>query len=250
MRALFDSMPAIYLCLLFMVLCVAASILGHLLFKKLFRYKPQEKNKDILANFFAASCLLYSLLLAFVIIAVWEDYEEVNSIISEETEKLHDINAQAAELPALYAQKIDGGIKLYAQQELDKMQGHENINIKKSLLVLRSNLYKLDSSAENKMIEVINDDIKDIINLRHKRNSHINSHIPHLVWVILIAGSIIVLIFSYMFLAGVSSGEYVYLALFIGMISMCLFLVYALDHPFYGTSGVSLEPFRQIVNGN
>jgi uncharacterized Tic20 family protein len=233
-----------------MIICVTACIICHLIFRKVFKYRPQEKNKDILANFFAASCLLYSLLLAFVIIAVWEDYEDVNSVIIEETEKLLDIREQATELPPMIAQKINGGMILYAQHEIARMKGKEDTVARGILLRLRSKLYLLDSfSVNHKIIDNIKDDIKDIVNLRHKRDSHVNSHIPHLVWVVLITGSIVVVIFSYMFLAGTERSEYLFLTLFVGMISMCLFLVYALDHPFYGTSGVSLEPFRQLMNG-
>jgi hypothetical protein len=251
MQYLFELMPAIYLCLLFTVLAIVVTRLGFSLFKKLFNYEQLQKNKDVLTNMFATVCLIYSLILAFVIVAVWEDYEDVNSAIIQETEKLQDIRMQANGLPGDFKQKITDDVDFYVQHELANLKVNDDKLVDKTHLVkLKYSILNIDTAngVTAKVADAINDDIENVLDLRHERNSHTQSHIPRLVWLILIVGSIIVVFFSYLFLAGTGWGEHLYISLFVAMLAMSLFLIYALDHPFTGTSGVSIEPFREVMS--
>jgi predicted negative regulator of RcsB-dependent stress response len=56
-------------------------------------------NHDVTAVIYGVITLIYSLILAFVIVAVWQDYEEINTDITKEADKLRGIINHAEELP-------------------------------------------------------------------------------------------------------------------------------------------------------
>jgi len=105
-----------------------------------------------------------------------------------------------------------------------------------------------ETEKEQTVLRIIHDDVNEVSDLRQERLTRNHSHVPGLVWLVLITGSFITLIFSYFFFVEpfwlrVLTG--VFLS---GMIALCLFLVFMLDHPFIGSSRISDEPFRQVLN--
>jgi hypothetical protein len=201
---------------------------------------------------FGAISLIYSLILAFVIVAVWNNYEELNNTIEKEADKLSNILIHSQELPDSMSRPIQNAVRDYARLVVSnewQTSTEEKLNNTK-LPLLRQMIVKFESAqpTEEKILDIIDDDLSDAADLRRERINHHHSHVPGMVWVILIAGTIITVLCSYLFSVEPKRLHYLLTCLLTCMIALSLFLVYMLDHPFQGTSHVSGKPFEDLYS--
>ena len=98
------------------------------------------------------------------------------------------------------------------------------------------------------MLNLLDDLVDDAIDLRHERMANNESHVPGLVWLILIIGTCVAIICSYLFSVEPAWLHYFYVFLLTSLIAMCLFLIYMLDHPFEGSTHVSNLPFKELLD--
>jgi hypothetical protein len=71
-----------------MLLGILISWLGLYITRKNLDPEMLEKNHEVAAAVFDIAGLLYSLLVAFIIIAVWESYNKIDESIEKEAAKL------------------------------------------------------------------------------------------------------------------------------------------------------------------
>jgi len=241
------------LCLVFVAVCIGSSMLLLWVFRNYFSITAFREHREVGSIIFGTISLIYSLILAFVIVAVWEDYEELHTDIVREAAKLTDMRFHAAELPVVLSQLVLDNVKGYAELEVkNEWTDNENsLHHNPIMLQLRHKLLIVGGQDTGKVedINVINKDIDDITELRYSRIGHVHSHVPFLVWVILILGSFVMVFFSYLFVAESGSVHYLFTSILTGMLAMCLFLLFALDHPLSGTAAVSPAPFLQAATG-
>ena len=114
---------------------------------------------------------------------------------------------------------------------------------------LRLMLLRLEprNKSEESIYNVLDEDLSSLSDLRRNRLSHNRSQVPNLVWLILKAGSVMLIIFSYFFNVQSLKQKSIYLTFLSGYIAMCMFLVYTLDHPFIGNVQVSRQPYTNIL---
>ena len=73
---------------------------------------------------------------------------------------------------------------------------------------------------------------------------------PPVVWLVLLVGSVISISYTYFFGMKNIRAQYLIAASLTVTITMILFLIYILDHPFTGTSKVSAEPLKDVIADN
>lgn len=244
--------PTGILCLLFVVAIILISLTGLFIFNKWYwKYNPDHKN-GIIGIIFSALSLIYSLLVAFVIVAVWQDYEELNNTIEQESDKLNSIIAHSSRLPDSIKTTLQKTVLNYCNNVVNKewkMQEPDTRYQVSAIPALRLLVlsYQPQSKTQESVFSVLDENLSDISDMRRERLSHTRSHVPQLVWFVLQAGSIIVIIFSYLFNVASIRLKKICVSFLSGMIAMSLFLVYMLDHPFEGSTQVSMAPYKDII---
>lgn len=249
---LFQSLPASLLCLLFVAGCILLSLAGLALFRRSWNREDLPKNREVSGLIFGTLSAIYSLILAFVIVAVWEDYEELRQTVEQESDKLYTITVHAAALPDTLRQPIRQAVRDYSRmvtEEEWQMNGQEAPRSRHRLTPLRLQLatYNPTNDIESKTVDIIDDALNDIIDLHTARLSHARSHVPRLVWLVLIVGSIMVVYFSWFLRTDSRRLQSVFTSFLTAMIAMCLFLLYALDHPFEGSTQISNAPYLELT---
>ena len=254
MEKIINNIPTWINCLLFVAFCAGCYCLVLLLLRSQLKKETLKQNHDVTGVVFGLIGILYSLVLAFVVIAVWEDYEQIDNDVDKEASKLHVIMSHASELPDSMGNKINAAIKNYLEivvnKEWSAMEANEvNELTSNALQYVRNVTFTAEGlSQKNQVIvRLIHDDITDVTDLRQERLTRNHSHVPGLVWMVLIVGSIITITFSYFFYVEPFWLRIVTGVFLTGMIALCLFLVFMLDHPFIGSSKVSSAPFQALL---
>ena len=251
MYYLLTHFHSLLLCLVFTLLVVIVSCLAFNKIRKKLDRKSLEENSEAVGIIFGVISLLYSLIIAFVLVAVWEDYEELNSTITNEADKLDVIMIHAHELPDSLSQNIYSHIKKYTGRviEVEWLTNPKYKIVNTELTSMRYDIFKMHLTDETQqdVLKEINNDMNDLSDLRHERLSHNYSHVPDLVWVILIFGTLIILFCSMLFYMSSVRLQFALISMLAIIISLCLFLLFTLDHPFEGTSAVKSEPYLEVL---
>jgi hypothetical protein len=92
--------------------------------------------------------------------------------------------------------------------------------------------------------------LKRLNNLAEYRRLRIfagNNTVPPVVWLVLLVGSVISISYTYFFGMKNIRAQYLIAGSLTVTITMILYLIYVLDHPFTGSSMVSSEPLKQVM---
>ena len=250
MRSLLSNFPAIFMCLILMVAAAVLCCIALRFFRRYFPLPQLKKDHDVSSVIFGVISLLYSLIVAFVMIAVWEDFEEVNSNIVQQANNLEKVALQRVNLPDPLRNAVSGHLRHYVSIELEKPL-FTGMTTDSAIIVLhglRGKLLSADTgNSIHSTLASIDDDIVEVIQLQNNRYGSMHSHIPPVVWFALIFGSVVVMLLSWVFRAGNPWLEYLFATLLASFITMCLTIIYVLDHPGLKGARINMEPFRKVI---
>lgn len=253
MKYLLNHFPNAAVCVGIMILAADLSCFLLWLFRRVLSHESLFQNRELSAVFFETIGLLYSLILAFVMVAAWEDYEDLNGYVIQEAAKLENVLENTRELPDSLQRELVVDIKAYAASEMQTEWSGGNVQTHRhsdSLLIRLKRTLATDTTAEKWMqsqLKSIESDLAAISQLQHNRYGNSHSQMPDIVWFGLLFSSVLIMAISYFFPAQSRWYEYFFNAALAAIMAMSLFIIYTVDHPLLGRSGVSAEPFRKIT---
>lgn len=243
-----------YLGLIVLYILIACG--GLLFFRKAFRLQVQKESNEYVMMIFGIGGTLYSLVLAFVVFAVWQDYEELDTVITDEVNSLANIYSCSNVLPVSYQNVVKTAVINYTASvpgdewpALEKNTESEKTllsfyELRKTILNLHSGLHQKDEHLFNTLYSLY----LKLSNERRKRISENTSHLPFMVWFVLISGSLVVIVITFFFSHANLSRQLALNALMAVLFALVHHLCYALDHPFQGQVKVKSKPYIELLN--
>lgn len=209
-------------------------------------------NNEVAGIIFGVLSLIHSLVISFVIVAVWENYEDLNRTIENEADNLNSVVVHSAMLPDSLKKPVLVAVKNYCQKVVNEewnMSEEQSRFQGSAIPALRLLLFRAQSERKihANLLAIMDNNLTTITGLHRDRLSHTRAYVPELVWMTLIIGSAMVICFSYFLLMESAQLKRIYLSFLWGIIGMSLFLVYMLDHPFVGSTQVSKAPYEEII---
>jgi uncharacterized membrane protein len=134
--------------------------------------------------------------------------------------------------------------------ELKRMSlGEISLHSNRAMARLITVFYQIDEkSVPNR--ELYAESLKGLNNLAQYRRLRIfagNDTVPLAVWLVLLVGGVITISYTYFFGMKNIKSQYLMTAALTVTITLILVLIYILDHPFTGTSKVSAEPLKEVM---
>src|SRR5438477_13047071 len=128
-------------------------------------------------------------------------------------------------------------------------QGDISLQSNRAMATLLTVFHQMDEkSIPNK--ELYAESLKRLDNLTKYRRLRIfagNNAVPPVIWLVLLVGGAITVSYAFFFgMNNIKAQDMITTALTV-TITMILFLIYVLDHPFTGTSKISAEPLKQVM---
>lgn len=238
--------------LMLVSLLTLGSHAGLYLFDKWFAHRKFSASNEVAGIIFGALSLIYSLIVAFLIVAVWENYGQLYRTIEKETDNLNSVLVHSNLLPDSLQQPVSLALKEYCE----RVTGEEwdMADVQKpfqgsAIPRLRSLLFAAEKKnmIEGKLLGIMDERLSTITELRSDRLSHTRSYVPQLIWFILIIDSLLVIFFSWFFQMQSAALKRIFLSFLWIIIGLSLFLIYMLDHPFAGSTRVSNAGYQQIL---
>ncbi len=206
-------------------------------------------NNEVAGFKFAVVGVLYAVLLAFVVIAVWENYSSTEGAVRNETKALLDLDRVSRAFPDAAGAEIRGGIRDYAREirntEWQLMRdGDASATAEAALERLSETIFAAKPKDAGdailydhalKFLTIVNDN-------RAERLDSASGTVPGVLWVVLIVGALITLGYPAFFASTSLVAQILMTASLAALVALTLFVAAVLSYPFTGTVHVSPEP--------
>jgi len=230
------------------------SLAGLYLVRRKYSAEVLKENHEVAAIIFNAFGLFYGVLIAFVVFVTWNGYDEATKNLQMEASEALDIFHNADAFPDASRKIIQQGVRDYVaavyNDEVPKMsEGDISLYTGGAHVTLRVLFTQVDAtSIPNR--ELYGESLRCLNNLAQFRRMRIfagNDTVPPVIWLVLLVGGVFAV--SYTFFFGMKNirAQYLITTTLTVTVTSILFLIYVLDHPFTGTSRVSLEPLREAM---
>ena len=197
---------------------------------------------------------IYAVLLAFVVVAVWDQFGDAKIIVATEANQLTDLSRMAQGFPGPAQQRVLDGLKAYGQSVIDDewkaMSDGEASQKTQAAMDYLWQLFREVEPQTNRENALYAESLARLNEMGDNRRLRIHASaddIPAVIQVLLWGGGLLIIVFTYFF--GVKSirSQALMTAALASEVAFLLFLVVALDNPFHGYLRLSPEPMQQAL---
>ncbi len=247
--------PVIPLTILVIITAVGLSMLGLFTVWRFVPRKILKMHNDLTEAIFGAVALAYTVLLAFVVVVSWQNFDKTKSYVEMEANCLVSLHRSSAAFSAPFKDELRALIKDYAGIVVNKewqmlARGEESMEAKEALRKIW-NLYTDYEPKTEKEKAFFSQSISKLYGLREARRLRIvesRTRLHPIMWFILAVGATATISFTFFFGSDIFSAHVVMASILAVLIALILLAVLCFEFPFTGDVKVEPEVFREIVN--
>jgi hypothetical protein len=233
------------------------SLAGLYLFNRFVDVHMRHKDTETVGLTYAIVAVVYAVLIAFIVVDVFETYAKGDEIATAEANKLSNLMLDSAGLPpeigSAVRADIDKYIDIVVKSEWpSQQQGKLGDAVFEpgwtQLAVLSTKLASFEpktmgqNANKGEMLHAVN----DLIRMRRTRIIAAGEHLPEVVWQILILAGVVAVVYTYLFGAHSFGIHLSITGLISATIALVFVLIIALDYPFRGEVSVGDDAFVSV----
>jgi hypothetical protein len=248
------QLPAPLLGFVTVALVVGLSVGGLIVFRKAVSHTRLENANAVSGQVFQLAGVLYAVLVAFVVVVVWEQFGDAENATEAEASAVADLLRDSTALPAAYRLEVRQSLIAYTEDvindELPRMRRGETIEEESDhMTAVWTAFLKVQPETRNEIAFFDHDIVKlnDLSANRKLRVSTGESAIPGELWVLLIGGGAVVMAFTFLFGTRDLFVHACAVALTAGLMGFVMYLIFALEHPFVGALSVKPDPYVNVL---
>ena len=234
---------------------VLVAVVGLVVVQRLVPPDRREEHNDVAGFIYAVLGVAYAVLLAFMLIAVWQDYKMAQTNVESEAHELAGVYFLASQLPEPQRTRLQDLARTYVrvvvEEEWPMMERGKTSSRADSLLrQLRLKLLQFDprTRGEQVLYERGLTQLHDAVDARRSRLLELREGIPHLLWVVLVVGGVITVSFTYLFGLKSNLAHALMVAALTLLICGILFTIGEFDYPFSGVVEIRPEAFKEVLH--
>lgn len=249
-RYLLNNVPTVWLGVGLVVLCVGLSLLGLAFARRRFDRNNLQKHQDVAGFVIAVVGVIYAVLLAFVVVIVWEDFGSADTTANNEADAVGNLYRDAIGIGGVQGRRLETAVQAYAMSVVDTewpyMAKHQegSSETENALNVVWSDVKALSVPAGSATAANFDDQaIRDVSTATEERRSRIlesSSQIPGTLWAVLILGGIITIAFTYFFAVDSLWHHASMVSALAALIALSLLVILTLNLPY--TGDVAVKP--------
>jgi hypothetical protein len=239
--------------LLIVAACVYAIGLM-LLTRRLYGVDRLSLNNEVAGFKFAVIGVFYAVLLAFIVVAVWEGFRDTEGTVRSEAKAAVDLHRVGSVLPGPAGADIRKDVVTYVkdvrEDEWAKMAvGGSSDVVAEDLGRLTRTVFAFNPGTTQEMV-LYQSALQLLAQLTDNRNERLDSadgSVPTVLWFVLIAGGLITLGYPAFFGSTNLVAQVLMTASLAVLVAIALLLGIVFDHPFTGDVQVSAAPFERAL---
>ena len=241
------------------IILSAVSITIFLLIQKILRKNISHEllieNHEVGGFLYNAVCVIYAVLIAFVVFVIWNNMEETNSKIEGEANNLLNLYYDANAYPDSIKMEIQSTIREYVKRvtndEWKTLANGKSDSAAVKIFVKLNKIYLSIKSSQVPNTEVLSQSMRNMQEIREFRRHRLLSSresMPDILWLVLILSSVILVAFTFFFSTKNIWHQYIMTAFLVFVSVLVLYLIYVLDHPFVGQDSIKPDAFQPLID--
>ncbi len=240
--------------ILLLFLFTALAMTGPFLVRRRVGLAHLRGNNEVAGFKFAVIGVLFAVLLAFVVIIVWERFYDAEKALTREAGAAATIYRLSAGLDESPAAALRGMLSVYLQSVLADdwpamVRGHSSGVTTRVL----SDMYKLvvgerpadlhDSDLQQDLLGQLD----ELTRARRERLVMAEGTVPEVLWFVVLLGAILTISFTFFFGTNNLIAQSLMTGILAAIILSAVLVIVALDRPYTGAITVSREPIHAVL---
>jgi hypothetical protein len=252
---LLNHVPGFLLALLFLAVSTGLAVAGLFVVRRNIALSTLESHNDVAGFIIAVIGVLYSVMLAFVVVILWEQYDSASRNADHEASLVLSLYRNAGAFPA-DAPRLRADIRRYAESVADdewKTMASRQDESKATDAAFNRLWVSLDAVRPGNAAETtyFSESVKQLNEAQQARRERIfgaAAELPIPLWFVLVAGAMVTIGFTYFFGVANFRANVLMVVALSSITGLILFLVMSLDLPFAGAVAVKPTAMRETIH--
>jgi hypothetical protein len=248
------DMPIWVLAVLLTLGCLVYSIGLMLITRAAYGVDCLKLNNEVAGFKFAVIGVFYAVMLAFVVIAVWEEFRKTEDAVRDEAKAVVDLHRITFALPIEGGGMIRDHLVSYTndvrEYEWPTMAlGEPSDAVVKDLAQLSQAVFAV-SPTDFQQLALYQNALRLLAVITDNRNERLDSSdgsMPWILWFVIIVGGLITLGYPAFFGSTNLVAQVLMTAALAELVALAMLLSLAFDYPFTGQARISPAPFDQAL---
>ncbi len=249
----FTSLQVWVLFILLLVL-TALAMSGPLLIRRRIAFQKLRTNNEVAGFKFATIGVLYAVLLAFVVIIVWERFHDAEKALVAESGAAATVYRLSVGLSEETGAALRARLSVYLQSVLDEdwpamAAGHASPATNRALNAVYAELvhYRPTDLHDSDLQADLLRELGQLTQSRRERLVMGEGTVPGAIWFVLFLGAVLVIAFTFFFATENVFTQSLMTGVLAALIFSAILVIIAIDRPFTGAVVVSQEPIRLVL---
>jgi hypothetical protein len=241
--------------------CLAA-LVGLELVQRLVPAQSRQRHNDVAGFIYAALGVIYAVLLALVVIAVWEEYQAASDTVEQEANATAEIFWLGHQLPESEGAHLRELARSYAREVVNKEwplmeEGQAPLMTQTRRTPagwtiiddIRQNIqgFEARTKSEEQLYAEGLDQVDTLSDARRMRLVAAEEGVPGVLWAVLIFGGMAAIGFTYLFGLENTWAHRLMVVTLAAVIGLVLFTIGAMEHPFSGGARIGTGAFELVL---
>jgi hypothetical protein len=234
---------------------VLFSIAGFLVVHRFIPAEVRRIHNDVAGFVFATLGVTYGVLLAFVVLVVWEQFNDAKANVENESSVAMVLYKNVTTYPDEAASRaMKEGLLKYVHQAVEEQHPMSAEQSARGSAAALNQLLALldgvvpDSAHEQILYTQILQNLNELSKYRNLRHQATHEELPSVVWIGVLAGAIITIGFTFLFGTENFWAHIVMMSLLAALIAIVIYVVIEMDHPTRGSVTIGFpEGYSRIL---
>jgi hypothetical protein len=240
--------------LLIVVIAVVPAALGLWLVRRLCPPADLRRGHDVVGFTFNVVGVIYAVLLGFALSNIWGQYSQADEATQMEGVRLHTLYRSSFSLPAPNQMLLRAALTAYARTVVDDewpllRRRHDSKLAQAALTQLWKDYYAVEPVSEAQKLWLAESitTLNEMARLRGLRLLAAEQSVSWVMWLLLVIGGVMTCAFMCAFGVERYRAHLMMTAAVAGLILLILYVIYALDNPFWGEPHIKPEAFLRFL---
>jgi hypothetical protein len=249
------TLPTWLIGLLLVILFPALVLLAQWGIRRRWPTLAEGEHNEVVGFIIAVVGVIYAVLLAFVVIVAWENFNAAESVVAQEASTLRAIYRESLAFPPQTQTRLHDLVVRYATEvtasEWPAMAraepGDPRVGDVLDDMARTISTAPATTPGEPQFVGAEAEQLNQLVSLRSQRLDFVDRAIPGVLWIALIVGGIVTVGFALLFGLRRAALHSLMVGSLAALIGVLLFVTVVINYPFSGDVSVKPEPFDRVV---
>ena len=254
MQSILLNIPTFLLGLILITSSIILSIAGLFVVRRFMPVQKLKLHNDVAGFIFATIGVIYAVLIAFMVVVVWQDFDRSASNATREANCIADVYRDSEAFAPKFRTEVRTAFDKYTDAIINEewpllAKGQRSLHVQE----ISTGIWKMYGSYQPKteteriFFEETVKKLNEAGELRRQRILDSGEGLHPILWFVLITGGLITLMFPIFFGTENIETQIVMNAMLAALIALILFTILILDFPFSGSVCITPNSFKQIL---